>query len=89
MSDILDNWQPVVKAEEAEAVLLFVARYYEIHRKPPTLRQTCDGTKLNEYRAKRAIARLRRQNLLSQTSLRPMQKAIQSRLMKQAGSAGE
>ncbi len=88
MSDLLDNWQPEAKAEEADVVLDFVTRYFEIHRKPPTLRQCCDGAMLNEYRVKRAIARLRRQNRLSQSTLRPVHNAVKAKLEKQRdGSA--
>lgn len=86
MTDLLDISSPEDRAQEADAVLTFVTRYVEIHRKPPTLRECCDGTMLNEYRVKRAIKRLRRENRISHTALRPMQKAIQARLMKQAGS---
>jgi hypothetical protein len=83
MTDLLDNWQPETKAQEAETVLDFITRYVEIHRKPPALRACCDGTKLNEYRVQRAVARLRRQNRLSQSSLRPVQKATLNRWYKQ------
>lgn len=63
-------------------MLTFVTRYVEIHRKPPTLRECCDGTTLNEYHVKRGIKRLRKENRISQTSLRPMQKATQVRFAK-------
>jgi hypothetical protein len=84
MSELLNLSSPADKAQEAEAVLTFVTRYVEIHRKPPTLRECCDGTMLNDYRVKRAIKRLRRENRISQTALRPMQKATQIRFAKQA-----
>jgi hypothetical protein len=87
VTDLLDYSTPEVRAQEAEAVLTFVTRYVEIHRKPPTLRECCAGTMLNEYRVKRAIKRLRRENRISQTSLRPMQKATQIRFAKKADGA--
>jgi hypothetical protein len=83
MSELLDHSKPEVKAREAEDVFGFITRYVELHRKPPTLRQCCDGTKLNEYRVQRAVARLRRLNRLSQSSLRPVQKATLQRWYKQ------
>jgi hypothetical protein len=83
VTDLLDNWQPETKVQEADTVLNFITRYFEIHRKSPALRECCDGTHLNEYCVKRAIARLRRQNRLSHTSPRPVQKATLERWYKQ------
>jgi hypothetical protein len=88
VTDLLDISSPEDRTREAEAVLTFVTRYVEIHRKPPTLRECCDGTMLNDYRVKRAIKRLRRENRISQTALRPMQKATHIRLAKKAQVAG-
>ena len=89
MADLLDGWQPERKAQEAEAVYTFIERYFEIHRKAPTLGQCCDGTMLNAYHVKQAIARLRRQNRLSQSTLRPVHNAVKARLVKKVEGANE
>lgn len=78
MSELIELSQPEEKAREAETVLNFITRYFEVHRKPPALRQCLDGTQLNAYRVKRAVGRLRRQNRLSQSSLRPIGKSKQA-----------
>jgi hypothetical protein len=73
MSELLDTSSLEEKAREADAVLSFITRYLEIHHKPPTFRQCCDGARLNEFRVRRAIVRLRKRRLISQSSLRPVQ----------------
>lgn len=87
MTDLLAHWQPDTKAQEAESVFSFITRHFEIYQKPPSLRACCDSTTLNEYRVKRAVARLRRQNRLSQSSLRPIPKAVQEQYTRATGGS--
>ena len=60
------------RQQHADAVYAFIHQYVEIHKKPPTLQQCADACRLSEYRVQRSVARLRGQNKLSQSSLRPV-----------------
>lgn len=83
MTDLLNTSSLEDKAREADAVLDFIIRYIAFHHKPPTFRQCCDGARLNEFRVRRAIVRLRKSQLISQSTLRPVQNGKVTRWRKQ------
>ncbi len=59
-----------MKAEIADRVYTFIVDYTELHQRPPSVQQCAECCDLTTYRVRQAIARLRQQQRLSQTSLR-------------------